>query len=382
MKIAFVSAGTVIYDDFRDETKLGGTEHQVLGISRELVKRGHEVHLLRRWYEGPGEEQLDGIHIINLNSPDLPDNLVEKVPTKIMYSILAANRVKALQADVLNMTGKSSSYGLCKLDIPKIHAALFNLGGIRSKRFSLRSMVEKRFELRILKYADAVVVRNQDSKDYLEKQGFRAVIIPVGVGANKYSPQYSGGEYILYGGRLAPEKGVHLLIKAYSMLARKAQARFELVICGSGPLESELRDLSSSCGIQDRVIFISWLSNPEFIKKLAESAIFVMPSIYEGMPVALLEAMASGKPVIASAVPGPQDIITHGKDGYLFEKSNIVQLKEFLELLIENPALREEMGRKARETVEEKYTFEKIADMYLKLYEEIINQVRKNRPVK
>jgi glycosyltransferase involved in cell wall biosynthesis len=371
MKIAFVSAGTVIYDDFRNETKLGGTEHQVLGICKELVKRGHEVHLLRRWYEGPGEEQIDGINIININSPDLPDNLVEKVPTKILYSILAANRVKALRPDVLNMTGKSSSYGLCKLAIPKIHAALFNLGGIRSERFSLRAMVEKRFELRILKYADAVVVRNQDSKDYLEKQGFRAVIIPVGVGANKYSPEYSGGEYILYGGRLAPEKGVHLLIKAYSMLARKAQAKFELVICGSGPLESELKDLASSCGIQDKVTFISWLPNPEFIKKLAESAIFVMPSVYEGMPMALLEAMASGKPVIASAVPGPQDIITHGKDGYLFQKGNIAQLKEFLELLIENSELREETGRKARETVEEKYTFEKVASMYLHLYEEI-----------
>jgi glycosyltransferase involved in cell wall biosynthesis len=279
--------------------------------------------------------------------------------------------VRALRPDVLNMTGKSSSYGLCKLDIPKVHAALFNLGGLRAERFSLRARLERRFELRILRYADAVVVRNQDSRDYLKELGFEAVIIPVGVEADKYRPQYSGGGYILYGGRLAPEKGVDLLIRAYSRLDSKAQAGFGLVICGSGPLEDELRDLSSRCGIQDRVTFISWLPNPEFIKKLAQSAIFVMPSRYEGMPVALLEAMASGKPVIASAVPGPQDIITHGKDGYLFEKGNPTQLKECLELLIDNTALREEMGRRARETVEAKYTFEKISGMYLKLYEEI-----------
>ncbi len=373
MKIAFVSAGTVIYDDFKNETRLGGTEHQILGLCRELVKRGHEVHLLRRWYEGPGEEQIDGINIININSPDLPDSIVEKVPTKIIYSILAANRIKALQPDILNMLGKSSSYGLCKLAIPKIHAALFNLGGIRAELFSLRSMVERRLELRILKYADVVVVRNKDSKDYLEKRGVRAVIIPVGVDVNKYSPKYSGGGYILFGGRLAPEKGIHLLIRAYSTLNNIAQAKFKLVICGSGPLEKELKDLSSSFGIQDRVFFISWLPNPEFIKKVAESAIFVMPSMYEGMPVAILEAMASGKPIIASNVPGPQDLITHGQNGYLFEKGNIVQLKEFLELLIGNSDLREELGKQARETIEEKYTFEKITDMYLKLYEEIAN---------
>ena len=373
MKIAFVSAGTVIYDDFKNETQLGGTEHQILGLCRELVKRGHEVHLLRRWYGGSDKEQIDGINIININSPDLPDSVVEKILTKIIYSGLAANRIKVIRPDVLNMTGKSSSFGLCKLEIPKIHAALFNLGGIRSERFSLRSILEKKFELRILKHADVIVVRNNDSKSYLEGRGIRAAFIPVGVDADKYSPKYSGGKYILYGGRLAPEKGLHLLIKAYSMLHRRRQTKFRLVICGSGPLESELRDLSSSCGIQDRVTFIPWLSNPEFINKVADSAIFVMPSMYEGMPVAMLEAMASGKPVIASDVPGPQDIITHGKDGYLFEKGNISQLQKFLELLIENAKLREELGKNARGTVEKKYTFEKIADMYLQLYEEITN---------
>lgn len=373
MKIAFVSAGTVIYDDFKNETQLGGTEHQILGLCKELAKRGHEVHILRRWYGGPSEEQIDGINIININSPNLPDSAVEKVPTKLIYSILAAKRIKVMQPDVLNMTGKSSSQGLCKLAIPKIHAAFFNLEGIRAEHFSLRLIVEKKLELRILKYADAVVVRNNDSKSYLENRGIRAVAIPVGVNIDKYSPKYSGGKYILFGGRLAPEKGLHLLIRAYSTLNSIAQAKFKLVICGSGPLEKELKDLSSSCGIRDRVLFISWLSNPEFIKKLAESAIFVMPSRYEGMPVAMLEAMASGKPIIASDVPGPQDIITHGKDGYLFEKGNITQLKEFLELLIENLDLREKLGRKARKTIEEKYTFEKIADMYLQLYEEITN---------
>ena len=373
MKIAFVSAGTVIYDDLKNEAQLGGTEHQILGLCRELVKRGHEVHLLRRWYGGPDKEQIDGINIININSPDLPDSIVEKIFTKIIYSRLAAEKIKAIRPDVLNMTGKSSSFGLCKLDIPKIHAALFNIGGIRSERFSLRLFLMKKLELRILKNADVMVVRNNDSKSYLEGRGIRAVTIPVGVDANKYLPRYSGGNYILFGGRLAPEKGLHLLIKAYSMLHRRRQAKFRLVICGSGPLERELRELSSSCGIQDRVTFVPWLSNPEFINKVADSAIFVMPSMYEGMPVAMLEAMASGKPIIASDVPGPQDIITHGKDGYLFEKGNISQLQEFLELLIDNSKLREELGKNARETIEEKYTFEKIADMYLKLYEEITN---------
>jgi glycosyltransferase involved in cell wall biosynthesis len=373
MKIAFVSAGTVIYDDFKNETQLGGTEHQILGLCRKLAKKGHEVYLLRRWYEGPDEEQIDGINIVNISSPNLPDNIVEKVPTKIIYSILAADRIKAIRPDVLNMTGKSSSYGLCKLAIPKVHAALFNLGGMRSEYFRLRSIVERRLELRILKYADVVVVRNRDSKDYLEKRGIKAVVIPVGVDINKYSPKYSEGKYILYGGRLASEKGVNLLLKAYAMLGGRMQAKFKLVICGSGPLERELRDLSASFEIQDRVTFIAWLPNPEFIKKVAESAVFVLPSMYEGMPVAVMEAMASGKPIIASNVPGPKDIITHGRDGYLFERGNIVQLREFLELLIENSGLREELGREARETIEEKYTFEKIADMYLKLYEEIAN---------
>ena len=61
MKIAFVSAGTVIYDDFKNEAQLGGTEHQILGLCRELVKRGHEVYLLRRWYGGPIKNKSTGL---------------------------------------------------------------------------------------------------------------------------------------------------------------------------------------------------------------------------------------------------------------------------------------------------------------------------------
>ena len=371
MKIAFVSAGTVIYDDFIEQKCLGGTEYQLLGLCRELAQRGHEVYLVRRWYRGPTEEQLGEFKIINIRSPNLPDSIIEKILTKIVYSKYAARLISRMRPDIVNLTGKSSSYYLCTVDIPKVHAAMFNLDGIRPGRFSPRRTLMGAFERRILTHCEAIVVRNIEAQEYLAKCGFKAVVIPVAVELERYTPKSSDDGYIFFGGRLAAEKGLPFLIKAYSKLGDEKQSRFRLVIAGSGPQKQQLEQLCRKYGVDKTVDFIPWLSHAQFIEKLSNCTVFVLPSLYESMGIVMLEAMALGKPVAVSDIPGPQDVITPGKDGYLFEKGNISQLQEFLELLIDNSKLREELGKNARETIEEKYTFEKIADMYLKLYEEI-----------
>ena len=95
--------------------------------------------------------------------------------------------------------------------------------------------------------------------------------------------------------------------------------------------------------------------------------------------MALLEAMALGKPVVASDIPGIQEVITHAKDGFLFETGNVSELQKYLELLLESSELRREIGKNARKTVEERYTFKKVADNYLKLYEGLIHNYERKK---
>ena len=105
---------------------------------------------------------------------------------------------------------------------------------------------------------------------------------------------------------------------------------------------------------------------------LARCSIFVLTSIFEMMPITLLEAMASGKSVIASDIPGPQDIIQNGYNGFLVEKCNTKELIKYLKLLIEDKPLREKTGYNARKSVKDKYTFEIVAEKYLKVFSELL----------
>ena len=105
---------------------------------------------------------------------------------------------------------------------------------------------------------------------------------------------------------------------------------------------------------------------------IAQCSIFVLPSLFEMMPVTLIEAMASAKPVIASDIPGPQDIIKNGINGFIFEKSNVEQLTNYLELLLIDEPLRKNIGLNALKSVKNHYTFEKVAEEYLKVFSEIV----------
>lgn len=156
------------------------------------------------------------------------------------------------------------------------------------------------------------------------------------------------------------------------MLSSEIRDEFELVIGGFGPEKENLEDLKSKLGIKNRITFIPWLPKSDFIKKIASCSVYVLPSLCEPFGVVIIESTASGKPVIASNIPGPNEIITHGKDGFLFEAGNVFELKKYLELLLEDEKLRKRIGKNARRTVEERYTFEKVADSYIKLFEELL----------
>ncbi|RLC74321.1 MAG: hypothetical protein DRI61_16895 [Chloroflexi bacterium] len=224
------------------------------------------------------------------------------------------------------------------------------------------------------KSCNTIVTLNEEHSQFFNKKGYRTVIIPNGIDIEKYTPNYSDKRYVLFGGRFSKEKGLDCLIRAYSRLKEELQREYKLVLVGSGPEKAKLQKLASKLGMKDRLNFIPWLHSEAFIKKISNCSVFVLPSLYETFGIVVLEAMALGKSVIASDIPGPQDIITHGHDGFLFEKGNAYELKKYLELCLSDKKLRTKMGKNARKTVEERYTFEKIADRYINLFEMLLEE--------
>lgn len=372
VKIAFCTPGSVEHEDYKGKNLLG-TESQVFGLVKELTKRGYKTFIIRRWYDNLKEENIDGIYIRNVNSPDLPDSpILKKIITKILFSKYTVKEIVRIKPDIIILTEIFSSYFLSNLKVPKIYVTHNPPTDLLPNTPTLKNYLKRLIEQRVLKNCKVVIALNKTIKEYLENAGYRVVCIPNAVELDNYSPSRSDGKYILFGGRLVKIKGLQYLIKAYSMLGKDLQKEYKLVMVGYGPEKKNLEKIALETGIKNRVEFVPWLSTNEFIKKISNCSIFVLPSLFECMPVALLEAMASGKPVIASDIPGPKDIIRHGYDGFLFEMGNFQELKRYLELVLGDPVLRRQIGKNGRKTVEETYTFKKVSERYVELFDELL----------
>lgn len=162
-------------------------------------------------------------------------------------------------------------------------------------------------------------------------------------------------------GRMSPS-----LIRAYRQVADK-HPDWHLEIYGEGFRKSELLDLTASLGLED---FITFKGNAKDIdQRLRSASIHVLPSQTEGFPLVLIEAMTSGVPSVAYDCPyGPSDMIKDGESGFLVPLNDEAALAEKINLLIENPALRKELGFQAQ-IQSRRFSKQAVMDMWLKLFE-------------
>lgn len=197
---------------------------------------------------------------------------------------------------------------------------------------------------------------------------FEIPIIPNGVDLNLYSSteRNERSPVILSVGRLVYQKGIDLGIQA---LAGLKHLDWQWHIVGDGPEMEALQALVNHHGLSDRVTFDGWQSREQLIQCYKQSNLFLFPSRHEGMPNAVLEAMASGLPVIASRIAGNEELVVQEKTGFLVESENINSLQVALRELLENPSLRTSMGAASRRRVEEFYSWENTARQYAFLLE-------------
>lgn len=146
-------------------------------------------------------------------------------------------------------------------------------------------------------------------------------------------------------GRLIPIKGSNFLIEAAAeVIKEKPQAVF--VFLGEGELQREMEERALQLGIRDHVKFLGW--RPDVASILSTFDVFAFPSLNEGMGKALVEAMAMGKPVVASNVSGIRDLVVNGENGFLVPPAKPDALAARVEFLIANPGVRKTMGNKGR----------------------------------
>jgi glycosyltransferase involved in cell wall biosynthesis len=169
-------------------------------------------------------------------------------------------------------------------------------------------------------------------------------------------------------GRLVEQKGHKYLIQAARNIVNKF-SYVKFLIVGDGPLRSELEALAESQGLGEKINFAGQRSDiPEL---LAMMDIFILPSITEGLPLVILEAMASERPVIATRVSGIPFVIKDGVDGLLCNSCDVQALVEKMENLLTNKELADKLGRNGKEKALSKYRAEEMINNYSRLYMKI-----------
>ena len=169
--------------------------------------------------------------------------------------------------------------------------------------------------------------------------------------------------------RLAPSKGIIYLIRAVASL-RTEFPDLRLEIAGSGPDQAALAQEVVRYGLADSVTFLGWQS--PLAPLMATWDIFVHPSLDEGLPIAVIEAMAAGLPVVATAVGGTPELVDHGRTGWLVPPKDPEALANRLRMLLLNPERRRSMGASGRARVSESFSSDRMAAAVCRVYDNIV----------
>jgi glycosyltransferase involved in cell wall biosynthesis len=247
------------------------------------------------------------------------------------------------------------------------------------------------FGYQLLRDAAKVIALNHVEAEQYRAMGVpeeKIAIIPNGIDLSEYVNLPPKGAFkkkfnipedrkiILYLGRIHKIKGIDILIKAYAYMRNKMNLR-DIVLVIAGPDDgylNEAKRLAQALDVSNHVLFTGPLYGEDKMAAYIDSEVYVLPSRYETFPMAILEAYACGKPVVASEVGGLRDLVKNGETGLLFKPEDVKQLAERISNILNDDKMAEEMGLRGRNFVEEDFTIEKIIEKLEKLYEEVVEK--------
>jgi glycosyltransferase involved in cell wall biosynthesis len=231
--------------------------------------------------------------------------------------------------------------------------------------------------------ADSVIVNSHGVAEEIAARGLpltRSVVVPNGVDLECFCslPGSQTGRMILFVGRLVQQKGVDVLLRAFAAVLRKCP-EVRLVIAGDGYQRLYLERLSRHLGLPPSVEFVGWQTGPALTRLYQNAGIVVVPSIYEPFGLVALEAMACGRPVVASRTGGLAEVVTDGNIGYLVPPADHLSLAQRMAQLLLEPARAAAMGQAARQEAL-RYSWEHIAELTRGLYHDTLDRHDRDAP--
>ena len=379
----------------------GGTGAYVYYLSRQLQKSGHNVHIITR-HKMNSTEIVDGVSITYIKCEGNPltkywsfarstFKKLEELNKKFAFDIIHANLPLvpnfAIPKEPVNAL-ISTVHSTWKGEAEAIkHEGLRKLNTNEKFMLEFNSLLRSS-EKKLMKRSDALIAVSMYTKkeltEFYDIDEEKIHIIYNGVDVQKFKPNKDRAglrrelgleekqKIILFVGRLYQRKGLDTLFQSISKVVQNFKdAKF--VISGEGFRQNKekLLKLAEKLKIENSVLFVGYFPDEKLPDLYAASDIFVLPALYENFPFAILEAQATGLPVISTKVGGIPELVTNNKNGLLVEPANSEQLTEEIMILLKNPKFAEELGKRARQLIEEKFAWSLITNEVVDLYSKI-----------
>ncbi len=365
----------------------GGIANHAFRIAKSLSKRGHHFTIITRGsWSHHVKEEIDGIQVIRVRFLPL-------YPFHVSFHGWFVNGLlKALQKDFDIIHAHSPLIPVPSGELPimtTVHTPMRSeaqhIHGFSPYPIAvqLQIRVVSRLEERLFQRSGRIGVVASSVIAELASYGVspdKADWLGTGVDHEIFVPSRNTSSldpYVLYSGRLLERKGLPVLLQAAAMVC-KEDRKVKFVLLGDGPMKQYLERESVKLGLQNRFMCIGHIPfrtrQQELVEFYQYATIYVQPSLYEGLPATILEAMACGKPVVATAVSGHLDVINNGANGLLVPPNNPQALAESLLKLLQDDSLRHTLGQAARDTIEERFTWGAVAERTFQCYEKAIEQ--------
>jgi glycosyltransferase involved in cell wall biosynthesis len=366
-------------------SKFGGDSVLVLELARAAVENGFRVDVLA---SDPRFQDLireQGLGLVDLDVLTREIRPVADLTALVRLTSLLRRTSYSVVHTHTSKPGVIGRLAATRTGIPAIVHTV-HLFGFHEESGRLATGVYSRIERAAAHWCDRIVTVSEFQRAWALRLRIgtpeQVVAIPNGVPLQRASGVRSRADVraelglrdevaVVFAGRLAEQKGVEHLIRA-SPLLQGDRARVRVLLAGDGPLLEPLSRLVIELGVQDVVRFLGFRSDIGDLLSAAD--LVVLPSLWEGLSVSLLEAMSAGKAVITTTIGSNREVTRDGAVAWLVPPKDPAALASAVRALVADPARRESLGRLARAEQSSRYTITRMVDSYLAEYEQVLSR--------
>lgn len=342
-----------------ENSSYGGGERSFAVLAKGLSARGFEMHIAC----SPAEPFLSEVSAYSRPHPLRLDRLADPGAVLRLRSV-----IRSVKPDIVHSQGARADFyaalacrltGVEHVSTVAMPVEGFDVGPVRKAAYRFFAGLGERFTSRFITVSAELRGRLVAGHGISPE---RITVIPNCAGPEFFARPgrdgalaselgLSGALVIGAAGRLVWQKGFEVLLEAFASLRRPAEERpAKLLIIGDGPLRGQLREKADALGIGDGVVWAGFRTDMARVMRLCD--IFVLPSLREGQPIALVEAMALGLPIAASALPGVEETAADGTEALLSAPGDSAGLAGDIARIAADPALAGRLGAAARARAE------------------------------